>query len=1175
MDRLDDSEDLKAALNEHGESVAEYYLGAPRSRHSKELRWGRKGSIQLKRTQSGWSFHSYEAGVGGSLLDLIMFAETCSFADACARARQWLGDDPLPARPRPAPKQLDADDDEAARIASARSIWDAGQNIHGTPVALYLSRRALSSALDIKLVRYVSAKAIRTAAWSWWKWGAAVFRVTNDAGEVIGVQLVALNSDGTAAKHWEHDGKIKISRGSLRGGAVRFPGDDQALILAEGPETAMSCSTATGVETWAALGAIGRADLNNVPKDRTIIIACDDDPKGPSRKGLTDAIRRWRREGRAVLRAMPWALTRKDKSDFNDALQIDGIEAVRERLLSCLAPMTKADNTPILDARKDLFRVVGEQFAELLKWRGEGTAPFRAAAVTVGAGKTTAAISETVKAVKDGHTVNYLVPTHRLGDEIADRFEREASRQGVDLTVRVRRGREALNPEHPDEKMCVDLDLVREAERVHADIRETACKVCEYRTGCAYLAQDEQTADVWIAAHETMFNDMPRTMKDAALVVIDEDFASKGIKGDHHKIIVAVDQLNDIRSSSTANEADLWITLKPIRAKAVAALAGHPERGIERDRLIDAGLTADDCRTARKLEWSAKVHVKVTKGLTREGLRVQYRAAASNAQIGRLAMFWRALEGQLDGTAERNGLAKVELQDKDGATYRGVRLFGLAEIHADWASRPTLYLDAKIEPTLLKARVPHAEIVAEIVATQNTHVVQIPDKVFGKAGFHDADYTSRVWHWSLAHARKHGGNWLVVVPKLAEDQLVKTETIPSFMGLTHFGALRGLDRWKDVNGIIVVGRTMPPTWGVELTAGILTGEEVEPLDGYYPQTPVTLRAKNGQAVTVEAERHPNDLAEAVRRSICDGELIQAIGRGRAVSRHMEAPLEVVLLGNAAVPGLEIDEIGTWSKPDADTRAWAELGVVLSSAADMAKVIGTNVKALTKARSRLETFSIENLFIGNVAKLAVARYQRKGPGTREGSAIYDPRTVPDIQAWLSARLGPVEVFDAGQDEGRIARVGNPHDSNSPTLGELNIPSQRVSEWRETRDAGQERGEVHHHGNVQVSDITPTTLGELGLDRLSKVRDADIAETLGLQAPLEGYRGGKIKDEDQVYVRDRLAAAGIGHDALAGLVGISRPQLTNAINGTYGLSADAAERLVAAVATLPVRQARLWL
>ena len=51
----------------------------------------------------------------------------------------------------------------------------------------------------------------------------------------------------------------------------------------------------------------------------------------------------------------------------------------------------------------------------------------------------------------------------------------------------------------------------------------------------------------------------------------------------------------------------------------------------------------------------------------------------------------------------------------------------------------------------------------------------------------------------------------------------------------------------------------------------------------------------------------------------------------------------------------------------------------------------------------------------------------------------------------------DEIDRGQASGELPTAGNPHGSNSPKLGELNISSQRLSEWRETREAGEENGE----------------------------------------------------------------------------------------------------------------------
>lgn len=59
-----------------------------------------------------------------------------------------------------------------------------------------------------------------------------------------------------------------------------------------------------------------------------------------------------------------------------------------------------------------------------------------------------------------------------------------------------------------------------------------------------------------------------------------------------------------------------------------------------------------------------------------------------------------------------------------------------------------------------------------------------------------------------------------------------------------------------------------------------------------------------------------------------------------------------------------------------------------------------------------------------------------------------------------------------------------------------------------------------------------------------------------------------------VRDRWRASGLRQAELAELAGISRPTLANVLQGTFGLSPEAAARLRAVVASLPVVQAALW-
>jgi putative DNA primase/helicase len=54
-------------------------------------------------------------------------------------------------------------------------------------------------------------------------------------------------------------------------------------------------------------------------------------------------------------------------------------------------------------------------------------------------------------------------------------------------------------------------------------------------------------------------------------------------------------------------------------------------------------------------------------------------------------------------------------------------------------------------------------------------------------------------------------------------------------------------------------------------------------------------------------------AEAVRWCICEGELVQAMGRGRGVNRSAATPLEIDLLTDVVLP-VTVDALVPWSDP---------------------------------------------------------------------------------------------------------------------------------------------------------------------------------------------------------------------------------------------------------------------
>jgi len=190
----------------------------------------------------------------------------------------------------------------------------------------------------------------------------------------------------------------------------------------------------------------------------------------------------------------------------------------------------------------------------------------------------------------------------------------------------------------------------------------------------------------------------------------------------------------------------------------------------------------------------------------------------------------------------------------------------------------------------------------------------------------------------------------------------------------------------------------------------MSGRAVEAVAGdWYPGEVLQLHARDGGMVSVEADRHPDPLAEAVRASIAEAELLQAVGRCRGLNRSAEDPVEVVLLGNVPLPGLVVDELRQWEGPTIDDEIFARLGAALESAGDAAKVAGLSREAVKKAKGRLGTFPYKHYSYENVPNLCSVFYQRSGPGRSRRLAVYDRRRIPDMAVWLAERLGPLAYF----------------------------------------------------------------------------------------------------------------------------------------------------------------------
>lgn len=106
---------------------------------------------------------------------------------------------------------------------------------------------------------------------------ALVAAIADAAGALHGVQVTLLSPTGA--------GKAAVATprrviGAMRGGAVQLMPDRQALVIAEGVETALSAAAVFGRPAWAALSASNLAAFTPPDVVERLIIAADRDAPG-------------------------------------------------------------------------------------------------------------------------------------------------------------------------------------------------------------------------------------------------------------------------------------------------------------------------------------------------------------------------------------------------------------------------------------------------------------------------------------------------------------------------------------------------------------------------------------------------------------------------------------------------------------------------------------------------------------------------------------------------------------------------------------------------------------------------------------------------------------------------------------------------------------------------------
>jgi hypothetical protein len=607
-------------------------------------------------------------------------------------------------------------------------------------------------------------------------------------------------------------------------------------------------------------------------------------------------------------------------------------------------PMVEADYHPpdltSLEARERLGALLADACGRIEAWHAapESPPPRIGIKATVGLGKSTIArrqllaLRERLIAAGAPSRLLVLTPSHALAEEAAVAWRAEGVR------VAVLRGYEAVEP-RTRAPMCRDIAAVRAAIEARLEVHETACAAngrrCAFFEGCLKQRNRAEVAgaEVVVAPHQALYTGFAVEAGSIAAILIDEGLWESAVR-EPTRIGIEAFAYEMLGHSLGRRDSDAAVAdLQDLRRRAVQAMID--DGPVSRSRLRAPGLDAEACLLAVSLEARRLRDPGLYPGMPEAARKTIGAIAVVNARTYGFIEFWQALAELAAGDREHDGRLQVR---RTGSPE--VLVSGLRAIHPTLRHKPILHLDATLRPELAAAVLPGLEV-QEIDAAMPHMTLRLVIGSFGKGSLcpepglapaeaqRRANRLGEVVDYVAWQARRVApGRVLVITYQACEAAFAGIAGVET----GHFNSIAGLDAYRDVRLLVVVGRPLPSDAALAPLAGALFRHLSV---GSYAPKVCGVRMRDGSSRAVRVRRHADDRAELLRAAICDDEVIQAIGRGRGVNRSADDPLEVQVLADVALP-LVHDQIVAWEtvQPDLMQRLLLA-GIAVDSPADAA------------------------------------------------------------------------------------------------------------------------------------------------------------------------------------------------------------------------------------------------
>ena len=215
-------------------------------------------------------------------------------------------------------------------------------------------------------------------------------------------------------------------------------------------------------------------------------------------------------------------------------------------------------------------------------------------------------------------------------------------------------------------------------------------------------------------------------------------------------------------------------------------------------------------------------------------------------QMPARAAMWRALDDLIAGSDDATGRLILETSTTETGTVRWLRVLGHKDIAEKFAGLPLIHADATLPLDLVRNYLPNLKLACDLdVEAPHMRVTQVAGTPVGKAALvpkppgerkgkqrgawtetgEEAEERVARKRQRLVDACRHlaqGRRGLIITYKDIEKDFAGIEGVE----VAHFGAIEGIDRWRDVDVVVIIGRPLPRPDDIERMAAAITGQPV-------------------------------------------------------------------------------------------------------------------------------------------------------------------------------------------------------------------------------------------------------------------------------------------------------------------------------------------------------------